>query len=407
MSDQETAEALRAAICRHSETEANSIKKWYYDNPILIGEDLSRQFSCIANGMHKLVRSIAGDPDRWVDTFGLGPGARRVLNTWDAVPYDPGTYRTDFVFSASGVIKLIEVTCRFALNGFPSNALQRSIGQMQLAESGRDVEVHDTFNDFFPFLAKHLNGKRRIVVLTGADQRNESRFLANALAKSGFSFESLALPDIPKSLEKLEDAFLYSELSLEELASLPDDCLRQLAVLGMLNDPRTMYLVHDKAFFAQICDDKLLLEVLGSEAKEFQAHVLPCYQYTPKSEPMWAQARANREGWILKHRRQGKSQGIHAGILTTPAEWEALFDSDDIKDFILQAFEPQRRLEGKQNGTQIAHYVAGTLLLAGESNFGPGEFRTCEHPISNTGKFHKISGLLVDAPVTDFGGVWI
>jgi hypothetical protein len=400
------AQDLRTLMYRQSGIDAQQLEQWYYDRPFLFGRDLTSQFHCVADGMHALVKGIATDLDRWSDVFGLSASAKRVLSFWKDKPYDPGTYRTDYVFSASGSIKLIEVTCRFALNGYPSHAQEDIIARKQFADLECKIPTQDDFAGFFDYWAQHIGSKRQIIALTGNDKRNESRFLTRAFADTGWDYELIELADIPERVGSFTDAFVYSELALEEFSTLPDAVLRTLASQQMLNDPRTAYMVHDKAFFALISDPLIVQEYLGPAAPDFLRHVLPCYMYTPATAAVWDSAGDDRQNWIVKHRTQGKSQEIYAGTLMDQAAWDALLSRDDLERYILQRFEPQSRFVGLQGGKHLAHYVAGTLLLAGNQYFGPGVIRTCEHPVSNTGALRRIASIVVDAEVTNFGGHW-
>ena len=398
---------LSEIIYRQANKDICDLEKWFFDAPFLIGKELQDQFDLVSRCMARLVRFFAENAEIWTARYGLDANARRVLSFWRDVPYDPGTYRTDFVFSDTGLIRLIEVTCRFAMNGYAVSAQQDLIARK--TPKGRAAKAHwmEETTGFFRFLAKAMGAQRDIIVLTGSDLRNESRFLERAFEDTEFTFSRLPLNEVPQNLDRLETAFIYSELSLEELGALPDAVLEILARRRILNDPRTSFFVHDKAFFAFIYDVDLLNSVLGQDAVPFQRHILPCYLRTPETADIWEQAKSQRTSWILKHRTQGKSQEIYAGVMHDDVQWQRLFEGSFLDNFVLQKFEPQKRYTGFQSGQLLTHYVAGTLLLADGRSFGPGEFRTCENPVSNTGEFRKISCLLTDTPTTDYNGTWI
>ena len=402
-----TPDELSEIIYRQAKEDVRDLEQWYFDDPILIGKDFQEQFDLVSRCMARLVRFFAENAETWAGRYGLDANARRVLSFWKDVPYNPGTYRTDFVFSESRIIRLIEVTCRFALNGYTVFAQQDIIARKSPAGQAARASWLDEPTGFFSFLAKAMGAERDIIVLTGADLRNESRFLERAFKGTEFTFSRLPLTEIPKNLDRVETAFVYSELSLEELGTLPDAVLDVLARRRIINDPRTSFFVHDKAFFAFIYDPDLLASLLGKDAALFRRHILPCYLRTAESAEIWEQAKSQRTSWILKHRTQGKSQEIYAGVMHNDLQWQRLFEGSFLDNFVLQKFEPQKRFSGLQAAQPLSHYVAGTLLLADGRSFGPGEFRTCENPVSNTGEFRKISCLLTDKPTTDFNGTWI
>lgn len=406
MSDLSDPRILKAAVDAQAEIEANAVQEWFYDAPILIGDMLHDHCAFASRAIGKILVSMGNDWGIWADRFDLSDAAKRVLSHWDAQPHRLGFYRTDFVFAAGGSIKLIENTCRFALNGYTSATTSNLIGHRRTPKHAVTNIADDALLPLFDRLAADFDGKSRLVVLTGDDLRNESMFLTRVFAHDPGMVVRIDYRDIDAEIDQLDDALILSELALEELEQLSASTLAYLSKATFINDPRTMFFAHDKAFFALIQDDTFLTSVLGqNDSERFKSYLLPTFVFSA-NKPAWETARETPQNWILKHRRLGKSQSIYAGPTMDPAAWRKVFETENLSDFILQKWEPQQRLAGQQNQRDISHFVAGTLLGMDLKYLGTGEFRTCIEPISNTGEFRKIAGLRWHQPMTEFPGVW-
>jgi hypothetical protein len=401
------AAALKKNVLKVVNNEAESYLQWVYDQPILIGAEQHEQFTFISDCLYRLVKTFAGDYERWRELMPVDASKLRVLQFWGDRPYQPGSYRTDFVYDCQGIPKLIEITCRFALNGFFSAMNVNRAAEQWREQQSDPLETMDLHTAFFEHFAGLLGDMDTVVVIRGDDLRNESRLMTQVFADTTITLITVDYRMIESAGLPWGKALFVSELSHDELISLSDSVLTKLAKEQYINDPRTALLVHDKGFFAAITNESLQQEALGlDDANTFRRYLLPAYLYASDS-PAWSAARQHPEQWILKHRFLGKSQQIFAGITTPLSAWNDLFERRDLSDFLLQKWEPQGRLSGTINGELRQDYVAGTLLLMDGKYFGPGEFRTCDQPVSNTGSFRKIASLTLKQGSGSFGGRWV
>ena len=193
-----------------------------------------------------------------------------------------------------------------------------------------------------------------------------------------------------------EEDLLVSALNQKDLLSYSPDTLKRMADAGMRNDFRTIFLLHDKRFFYLFFEPSFTNACLTpKEAAFLLAHTAPTYLYGRQME-VWADARAHKDGYILKHHCLGKSEKVFAGCLTTEEEWEGLFSSNEVGEMILQPFLRQRIFHGKWKGQQLDDYVSGTILTVDDRYFGTGLFRTSTRPVINQADAHKIAPLITD-----------
>ena len=66
----------------------------------------------------KCIRHFVENYDRYREWMPVSARVGEILALCRGKPYRPGTYRTDFVIDEANQIRLIETTCRFAMNGY-------------------------------------------------------------------------------------------------------------------------------------------------------------------------------------------------------------------------------------------------------------------------------------------------
>ena len=115
--DNMTAEALSESTMTFVEDKKNYYKQWIFDSPVLVQAGEYSEFEAIQSILYKLITHFVVNYQELKHLMPIDADAERVLAAFSSRPYNPGTYRTDFVYDAEGQAKLIEITCRFALNG--------------------------------------------------------------------------------------------------------------------------------------------------------------------------------------------------------------------------------------------------------------------------------------------------
>lgn len=398
--DERLAGRLAAATWATAAEKQAYYRQWLFNQPIILTAQEHEAFQSLQRIMYKLVQAFAGDYlQRWSHLMPVTSEVAELLALWEAKPYRAGTYRTDFVYDGRFQPRIIEITCRFAMNAFFSAAIFNQIAADWQCENCLDEPLIEPYPDFFRHFATYLNGSKRVYVLTGGDLRNESRLLSEILPKAGIEMLRVPCQELPDRISEMADALIISELSHEELLQLPRNTLEALSSMNLINDPRTIFLIHDKRFFSVMGHAGLQEAVLDvEEIALFRDFYIPTHQFGECPEA-WLQARCDRQDWVLKHRNLGKSQEVHAGIVTSADEWERLFERQDLEDFVLQRWIPQGRLHGWVGAEEHLDYVAGTLLFFDDRYFGPGEFRTSSFPVSNKADHGKAFSLALASSV--------
>jgi hypothetical protein len=101
------------------------------------------------------------------------------------------------------------------------------------------------------------------------------------------------------------------------------------------------------------------------------------------SESILKKAYADKDGYILKHFRLGKSEKVYAGPLTDESKWKELFDDGSVRDMIIQPFLHQKTFRTVWEGTPFDDYVCGMMLCIDDKYFDSGLFRTSSCPVTN------------------------
>ncbi len=357
--------------------------QWMFDEPIFISRKEDEDIRALQKVLYKVISFFVENYDEWSHLMPLNPESRRVVNAFRGRPYASGSYRVDTVFDQNRQQKIIETTCRFALNGFfiASNSDRFSrVYQSNASSCPAAVNRHASFMKYLEGL---IGTHRKIVVLRNADSRNSSKFFIPVFQKMGFEIVVVLPEEVNERRGELAGGFVVSELSIEELESLSDETLAVLAASDMINDLRTVILVHDKRFHAVLGGKEIREMVLSpEEIAVLDLFYVPTYAKGEAPEA-WENARLNKNSWILKHRSLGKSEEIYAGVVTSEEDWSRLFSRPDLGEFVIQHWIEQLRFKGTVNGEKFEDFVTGTLLFFDDNYFGPGLFRTSSFPVTN------------------------
>ncbi|WP_396656416.1 hypothetical protein [Microbacterium sp.] len=376
---------LSAAVTEVVQERAGYYDTWFVDDPYPVDAELDAAFAQIHGALSAAVDLFVSGFDRWSALIPFPELAHRIARLTDGVPYDKGTFRTDIVFEADGTPRMIEITCRFVMNGFLRHAIFE-----HLADRHGFARVRpDRYRVFLPVLADWLGADP--VMIRGEEGRNDSEFLEWVFQAAGRTLTVLPPDALGPALDSLDGRRLVSEMNHSEISRLDDDTVRRLVDAGMRNDLRTAVLVHDKAFFAVMTLPEFQAALPPDAAGVLRRHLQPTW-LAHLAPDLWAQARRNPAGWIMKPRNLGRSEGVLAGAMVSPAEWDAAWLAADPMTTVIQRFVDQPRWHTSLRGEPLQDFVAGTLLFAQEGYFGPGMFRLSSLPVTNVGDDRKAWG---------------
>ena len=380
---------------------AEYFRPWTYDLPLAIRPETNDRLRRVQQLYLKCIRHFVENYDRYREWMPVSARVGEILALCRGKPYRPGTYRTDFVIDEANQIRLIETTCRFAMNGyFTSGFFIHNLADRFLA-ARPGIRKIDAYTPFYERYMAYFGPFDHVCLLKGADNRNDTKFIIPVFEKAGFPVQIIPTAEVPARTKDFRDAAVLGELSHEEICSLPTETIAAIIAADSMNDLRTVFLIHDKRFFALLHHDAFMQAALApGERAELRPYLIPTY--TKRLNPeIWPQARDNKDRWIIKPFNIGKSIDVFAGALTDTATWQALFDSGRADTMVLQEFIPQRKFHGTIGDKPYHDYVTGTLLFFEDGYFGPGLCRASSYPVTNKVDDRKVAPL-VTADVAAF-----
>ena len=367
--------------------------RWTYSVPLVVSEKTNRRLHDIQKIMYKCIRHFVENYDAYQELMPVSAKIHDILSLCQLKPYRPGTYRTDFLIDEANRIKLIEITCRFALNGFFTSGFFCRLADQYL-EGKPHIRKIDDYTPYFDHVMEYFGAFDHVCILKGSDNRNETKFTIPIFEKAGFPVHVIPLESVPSSLTLLDGAAVIGELDHDEICSLPRKVIETIIRSNLLNDLRTVFLIHDKRFFSVLGNESFLRNALGAEEiAELKKAFVPTFTRQERPD-LWEKAREEKDHWIIKPRILGKSINVFAGSVTDEAEWQRLFSSEGLEEMILQAYVQQRRIKGTVGGISHCDYVVGTLLFFDEHFFGPGLFRGSSFPVTNKVDDRKLAPLV-------------
>lgn len=343
--------------------------------------------------LYKSICHFVGNYDDYKHLMPVSEKIYDILSLCKQKPYRPGTYRTDFLIDENNQIKLIEITCRFALNGFFMSGFSNLLAD-QFLKDKPNIKKIDEYTAYYDYLMEYFGEFYHICFLKGGVHYNESKYAVPILEKAGYKVHVIAADTITENLHLLKNAAVIGELNYTQLYNLPMETIETIICSNLLNDLRTVFLIHDKRFFSVLGKDVFLRAALSpDESDELKKYLVPAYTWRERQD-LWLNAKKEKDNWIIKPCAQGASTNVFAGCVTSDQEWQKLFSSDEMEDIVLQPYIKQRKIKGSVGKNHYEDYVVGTLLFFDNNFFGPGIFRASSYPITNKVDDRKIAPLV-------------
>ncbi len=378
---------LLDAYVMHLESKTEYFKPWTYTHPLLIRPRTDQQVARLQKIMYKIISHFVNHYPQYESLMPLDDKAKRVLHFFKDKEYYPGSYRTDFIIDENLQFKLIEITCRFALNGFWLSGFMEGMTEEYCRQ--RNIPHEIRYESFLRYLHRRMVGKE-IVILSHKGKSEESRHYQSILEDAGMNVRKIYLEETEEELKNIEHKFFITEFNQEDYFQLSDFALEQLAKAEIINDLRTVFLIHDKRFFSILGNADIRNAILSEEEIELlDQFYIPTYSYG-QHEDQWKAAEQNKDSWILKHKHLGKSASVYAGPVTDEKEWKQLFEQGEIENMVLQPFIKQPTFKGTVGDVQHQDYIVGTMLFFDNYYFGLGIFRASSHPVTNVVDDRKV-----------------
>ncbi|MHA7865684.1 hypothetical protein [Flagellimonas marinaquae] len=361
-------------------------RPWTYEAPLFMDGSRIGFLKKSQAIMLKLMRHVTANYNVLEEHLSHSEAVTTFLKQLQDIPFQEGTFRTDFVVNNEDEIRLIEVTCRY-----PLNAYFRSVGMNTLNRAHHYEKVYGLKATSYaePLQQKFLDwmgDADRFIIIQGHDLRaNESNFLPSFIRDANINIQMCSYEDwLEHGAAWLKGAAIMAELTFEEWLNLPISLVRAMLERPLLNDPRLVLTVHDKGFFGLVNIEEITNEALSAEETAFIQKAFAETYFLDRQPELLDKAKTKPEDWMLKPRKLGRSVNIIAGSLSSKAEWEEALDlAAENDNMILQKWHLSKKIRGTVQGVDHEDYFAGTLLYWGSDFFGPGFFRASCYPISN------------------------
>lgn len=389
---------LEPAFLAIAAKENERIAPWFYEAPMLISPARYEELRALQQLLYKAIRYFVAHYEAHKSLLPLSPRGQRIIEIAAQHPYRVGAYRPDFVIGRDGQIRVCEIGARFPLDGFfMAGMFEIRTSQLTAVQGVNQPPTH--YRRFLNQLLDHFGAFNQARALKSpADRPMDLRHYMPILQQSGIP-ATLHTPDeIAAQPDLLENAAVIDEFNQMDLEALDDAVIEKLAAANSLNDLRTKFLIHDKRFLSVLSNQSFLANFLTAEEIEFLTqHVAPTYTRAQRPD-LWAQAAADKDNWIIKPQRIGKSVGVMAGWVTEETEWRNAFDAPTIETMVLQPFFQQKQFVASLGGRRYMDYVVGCFLCFENEFLGPGPFRASSFPVTNQGDDRKVGGFVVEQP---------
>ncbi len=367
---------------------------WYLPKPVGITSARRAEL----DRLHRVLYSCAEHLSlKYKDYVGrympLSDKEMQILEMQELYPFRAGTWRPDYIIAEDGSLKICEITSRFFAHGiFMSWYAEKWADKFMARFPGRTRSTR--YPQLLDYMLEILEGKRDIFVLKSTDRTSEIRLYKDFYERHGCTVTILEAPEVePRRADWTRPGvFLISALNQADLLSFSLDTLRAMMDRGMYSDFRNIFLIHDKRFMRLWFEDSFTGACLSPDDTAFlHAHAIG----TSLCENV-PDAMNNKNAYIIKPYCLGKSEGVHAGVMTSQEDWEKLLESP--QGMIVQPFLRQRTFHCDWDGQSFEDYMCGMMLCVNDRYFGDGLFRCSSLPVTNVGDDRKACSIDTDDP---------
>ncbi|MBI3293567.1 MAG: hypothetical protein HYZ71_02425 [Deltaproteobacteria bacterium] len=352
--------------------------------PIAVSASHYAELRELQSALREVLKAIVQNfftDSRIRDVIALKEPEMALLREVETLPYRMGSFRPDILYAADGTPLISEVNARFPINGYLASAILNRVVQkhMGLDPLPGMVELEN-------YLAERLGPSGLIGIVRSSEPGWDIHLL-----KQWWPGQCVSRP--PESVTESEMArwgSLVLELAQEEIVSAFEPPVRTALVKHphLLNDVRTILIVHDKRLLSLISrspviDDYVSVDLIA----RVRRHTVPTWVKGLHSDEM---SRAEAEGdWIAKPPRSGKGRGIIVSRGLERREWaqtlRQLPPDWIVQPYVEQLQFPVCHMVEEQLVTENMNLV-GLLPAIDDHPFGCGLFRASASPIVNVAR---------------------
>ena len=354
---------------------------WYHAKPMLITSERRNELRRMQALLYKCIVYMAEHYREWVPKYmPLDEKVLEILDRQSRFSFRAGAYRPDYLISDDGRLLLVEITSRFFGHGIWAN-YPSVVKAEQFMADHPNVSWENRYNELLTYMCDIIPEGSPIYVLKSSDRGSESAFYTKFYECYGHEVTVYEAAEVEAHLAQWShDAVVFSALNQEDLLSFKMETLQAMIDVRMLNDFRTIFLIHDKRFLHLIFVDDFTRQCLTEEETIFlRQHTIPTYIYNNRYQEIWEDALLHKDRYILKPYDLGKSVGLYAGVMTDEETWRKSLTHEAI----LQPFIQQRTYPCVWEGKHYDEYICGMMLCMDDRYFDSGVFRTSSAPVTN------------------------
>lgn len=299
---------------------------WYHDRPMLITSERRDELRRMQALLYKCIVYMAEYYREWVPKYmPLDEKVMEILDRQSRYPFRAGAYRPDYLISEDGQLLLVEITSRFFGHGIWAN-YPSVVKAQQFMAAFPEVSWENRYNELLTYMRDIIPVGWPIYVLKSSDRGSESVFYTKFYEYYGHEVTVYEADQVEAHIDKWShDAVVFNALNQQDLLSFKMETLQAMIDARMLNDFRTIFLIHDKRFLHLIFVDDFTRQCLTEEETTFlRQHTIPTYLYNNRYKEIWKDAIEHKDRYILKPYDLGKSVGLYAGVMTDEETWRKM-----------------------------------------------------------------------------------
>lgn len=377
---------------------------WHHHKPLVITSERQRELVRMHRCLLACLHHIGTHYRDFLHVLPLSEKELEILDYQSRYPYRLGAYRPDYLISKDGELRYVEITSRFFGHGIWFSYYSEMAVERFLVDFP-DEEHTCQLEQLWAYMAGMVPDGMPIYVFESDDKPVEAPLYSAFYSCLGHKVIRLQADEVEANINKWRNAFVISALNQNDIESYSMTTIKAMIDARMVNDFRTILLAHDKRFFALIFDNDFCRACLTPEDTTYlREHTIETYIYGTHQDK-WDDARVNKNDYILKHCRLGKSVSVWAGCMTTKEDWQALFEREDVNEMILQPMLEQRTYPLTWEGTDYDEYICCCMLTVDEDYYGNGMVRTSSAPVTNKVDDRKMGVVETDSRVMINNGV--
>ena len=358
--------------------------RWYHSKPLVITGQRREELTQLHRVLYKACEYLAINYREFTDPYlRLSPKEMEILDYQSTKPFRAGAWRPDWIVSSQGDILICEITSRF----FGHGLFMSYYAECDAARYGQGASRYE---EVIAHILELPGDKDEIFVLKSADKTSAIAMYKPLYERFGKKVMILEADEVEANRSAWEGKCILSALNQHDLMSFSMDTLKALVDSGMINDLRTILLLHDKRFMRLWFEDSFTERFLSPEEADFlRSHAI--MTYLSSDTEAFADARANKDKYILKPYMLGKSEDVYAGCMTSEKEWKEIWEKKDMSGFILQPFVEQRTFPQDWEGQHFDEYICGMMLCIDDRYYDSGMVRASSAPVTNKVDDRKMS----------------